>query len=66
MLPQEMRYPMQPDGVQTWIAENHLPNGLSRRVFGENGLDILFHPLEHPIFIHPFKGAELLSGFSTI
>jgi len=53
VLPQEVSYPMQPDGVQARIAEDHLSNGLGRRILGENSLDILFNHLEHPISPSP-------------
>jgi len=49
VLPEKVRYPMQPQSVQARIAEDHLPNGLGRRVFSENGMNILLYPLEHPI-----------------
>jgi hypothetical protein len=45
-----MSYPMQPESVQARIAEDHLLNGLGRRILGENGLNILFNHLEHPIY----------------
>jgi hypothetical protein len=47
VLPQEVSNAMQPESVQARIAADHLPNGLGCRVFSENGLNILFYPLEH-------------------
>jgi hypothetical protein len=45
--PEKVGYPMQPDGVQTGIAKDHLPGGLGSRVFSEDGLDILSYRLIH-------------------
>jgi hypothetical protein len=49
VLPQKVGYAMQPESVQARIAADHLPNGLGRRIFIKDGLDIFSDYLEHPI-----------------
>lgn len=49
VLPQEVSYPVQPNGVQSRVTEYYLPSGLGRRIFIKDGLNILSYSLEHPI-----------------
>jgi hypothetical protein len=44
-LPQEVSYPVQPESMQAGIATEHLQDGPGRRIFAEDGLNILPNPL---------------------